>query len=182
MRRRRLLDTVPCMVISSSDDFEAFSAPLHEQFESFLDDHRRAIFECLDDVSEEEARRKLVPSDTTLLGLVKHAVFVELVWFNEALSCRSRADIGCAAGPDESFLLEPADTIASVRAAYSEVCAASRAAAARLGIDDVVSGNRRGPLPMRWVYLHVLREMAQHCGHADILREQIIPAGNVSPQ
>jgi hypothetical protein len=24
------------------------------------------------------------------------------------------------------------------------------------------------------VYLHVLRELAQHCGHADILREQII--------
>jgi Protein of unknown function (DUF664) len=35
-------------------------------------------------------------------------------------------------------------------------------------------GNRRGPLPLRWVYLHVLRELAQHCGHAGILREQLI--------
>ena len=40
-------------------------------------------------------------------------------------------------------------------------------------LDDVLAGNRRGPLPLRWVYLHVLRELAQHCGHADILREQI---------
>jgi Protein of unknown function (DUF664) len=24
------------------------------------------------------------------------------------------------------------------------------------------------------VYLHVLRELAQHCGHADIIREQIL--------
>jgi Protein of unknown function (DUF664) len=24
------------------------------------------------------------------------------------------------------------------------------------------------------VYMHVLREFAQHCGHADILREQIL--------
>jgi hypothetical protein len=24
------------------------------------------------------------------------------------------------------------------------------------------------------VYLHMLRELAQHCGHADILREQIL--------
>jgi len=24
------------------------------------------------------------------------------------------------------------------------------------------------------VYLHMLRELAQHCGHADILREQLI--------
>ena len=30
------------------------------------------------------------------------------------------------------------------------------------------------PAPLRWVYLHVLRELAQHCGHADILREQIL--------
>jgi Protein of unknown function (DUF664) len=30
--------------------------------------------------------------------------------------------------------------------------------------------------PLRWVYLHALREFAQHCGHADILREQILNA------
>jgi hypothetical protein len=38
----------------------------------------------------------------------------------------------------------------------------------------MLHGNRRGPLPLHWVYLHVLRELAQHCGHADILREQIL--------
>ena len=37
----------------------------------------------------------------------------------------------------------------------------------------LVHGNRRGPLPLRWVYLHVLRKRAQHCGHPDILREQL---------
>jgi hypothetical protein len=26
------------------------------------------------------------------------------------------------------------------------------------------------------VYLHMIRETAQHCGHADILREQIVSA------
>jgi Protein of unknown function (DUF664) len=36
------------------------------------------------------------------------------------------------------------------------------------------SANRRGALPLRWVYLHVLRELAQHCGHAGILREQLL--------
>ncbi len=41
-------------------------------------------------------------------------------------------------------------------------------------LDDTVHGHRRGPLPLRWVYLHMLRELAQHCGHADILREQLI--------
>jgi hypothetical protein len=41
----------------------------------------------------------------------------------------------------------------------------------------VVHGHRFGPLPLRWIYLHALREFAQHCGHADILREQILSAG-----
>jgi haloalkane dehalogenase len=55
-----------------------------------------------------------------------------------------------------------------------EACQASRLATSSLGLDDRVYGYWRGPLPLRWVYLHVLRELAQHRGHADILREQIL--------
>ncbi|SHJ11357.1 Protein of unknown function [Tessaracoccus bendigoensis DSM 12906] len=44
----------------------------------------------------------------------------------------------------------------------------------QLGLDDVVPGNRGCPQPLRWIYLHTLRELAQHCGHADILREQLL--------
>jgi Protein of unknown function (DUF664) len=154
----------------------AIDQPVRAQFEAFLDEHRAALDTCLDGLTEEQARRSLVPSRTTLLGLVKHATFVEKVWFDEAITCRSRAEIGIAATPDESFVLTGSDTIATVRQAHRDACAASRSATASLGLDDIVRGNRRGPLPLRWVYLHVLRELAQHCGHADILREQI-PAG-----
>jgi len=152
---------------------DVIGADLRTQFEAFVDQHRAALAACLDGLTEEQARRSLVPSRTTLLGLVKHVTFVERVWFDEAITCRSRAEIGIPAGPDETFVLDDADTVAGVRQAYLDACAASRRATAGLGLDDVVRGNRRGPLPLRWVYLHVLRELAQHCGHADILREQI---------
>ncbi|MGX7829741.1 DinB family protein [Actinokineospora sp. 24-640] len=151
--------------------------PIRAQFEAFIDAHRAALNECLSGVSEEQARRSLVASETTLLGLVKHATFVEKVWFDEAVSCRSRAEIGVPATPRESFLLDDGDTIASVQRAHREACEASRAATAGLDLDDLLHGNRRGPLPLRWVYLHVLRELAQHCGHADILREQLLNEG-----
>jgi hypothetical protein len=151
-----------------------FTAPARAQLEVFLDEHRSALDDCLDALSEEQARRSLVASRTTLLGLVKHVTFVERVWFDEAVTCRSRAEIGIPATPDESFILADDDTIAAVLGAHRAACEASRRATSSLGLDDLVHGNRRGPLPLRWVYLHVLRELAQHCGHADILREQIL--------
>ncbi|MDQ0241554.1 DinB family protein [Arthrobacter bambusae] len=147
--------------------------PIRIQFEAFIDEHRRALNGCLNGLTEEQVRRSLVPSRTTLLGLVKHATFVEKVWFDEAITCRSRAEIGIPATPDESFILDDGDTIASIQQAHREACEASRRASSSLGLDDMLNGNRRGPLPLRWVYLHMLRELAQHCGHADILREQI---------
>lgn len=160
------------LAATSTDD--VLDHPVRAQFEVFLDEHRRVLSDCLEGLSEEQVRRSLVPSRTTLLGLVKHATFVEKVWFDEAITCRPRAEIGIPATPDESFILTDDDTIATVRRAHRETCEASRRATAPLGLDDVVHGNRRGPLPLRWVYLHVLRELAQHCGHADILREQLI--------
>jgi len=153
---------------------DVLDQPARAQFEAFLDEHRSEINGCLDGLTEEQARRSLVPSATTLLGLVKHATFVEKVWFDEAVTCRSRAEIGIPAGPAESFVLHDDDTIASVQHAHREACQASRRATSSLGLDDIVRGNRRGPLPLRWIYLHMLRELAQHCGHADILREQIL--------
>ena len=162
------------MTTPPSLDPAAFAASERDLLEVFVDEHRAALRATLDGLSEEQARRSLVPSRTTLLGLLKHATFVEQVWFDEAVTCRSRAEIGIPATPDESFVLTADDTVASVVAAHEAACAASRAAVADLGVDDLLLGNRRGPLPLRWVLLHVLRELAQHCGHADILREQVL--------
>jgi Protein of unknown function (DUF664) len=161
-----------CLPARSAED--VIDQPAQVQFEVFLDEHRVALNGCLDGLTEEQARRSLVPSRTTLLGLVKHATFVEKVWFDEAITCRSRAEIGIPATPDESFILTDDDTIAAVQQAHREACESSRQAASSLGLDDMVHGNRRGPLPVRWIYLHMLRELAQHCGHADILREQLM--------
>jgi hypothetical protein len=146
------------------------------QLETFLDEHRAALRGCLDDLTEEQARRRLVPSLTTLLGLVKHATFAERVWFGEAITGRPRQEMGLPPRAADAFVLSEQDTIVSVRSAHDDACAASRRATAGLGLDDVVHGHRLGPLPLRWIYLHALREFAQHCGHADILREQILSA------
>src|SRR5579872_3349423 len=102
---------MPSFPATSTEDVTG--QPLRAQFEAFIDEHRAMLNSCLDGLTEEQARRSLVPSRTTLLGLVKHVTFVEKVWFDEAISCRSRAEIGIPATPDESFVLTDDDTIAS---------------------------------------------------------------------
>ncbi|UYQ76748.1 DinB family protein [Glutamicibacter sp. JL.03c] len=140
----------------------------------FIDQHRQMLMTCLDGLTEEEARANLVESKTTLLGLVKHATFVERVWFGEAATGRDRSQLGIAATPDSSFALKTTDTIESVQFDYALAVEESRQVLNDKTGDDVFQGNRRGSLPVRWVLLHMLRELAQHCGHADILREQIL--------
>ena len=148
--------------------------------DAFLDDYRLELRSTLQGLTEEQARRSVVPSMTTLLGLVKHATFVELAWFDEGITFRPRADFGFASSVEESFTLTDADTIASVLERFDDVCEASRQRIAGISLDEPILGNRRGPISLRWVVIHCIAELAQHAGHADILREQILATDAVS--
>src|SRR5437764_13785249 len=119
-----------CLPAAFAED--VIDQPARIQFEVFLDEHRRALGACLDGLTEEQARRSLVPSRTTLLGLVKHATFLEKVWFDEAVTGRSRAEIGIPETSEESFILHDGDAIASVQQAHREAREASRRATSSL--------------------------------------------------
>lgn len=154
--------------------FRLADLPEQAQLEAFLDEHREALRASLDGLTEEQARRMLVPSGTTLLGLVKHGAFVEAVWFDEAITHRPRAEIGIPGAAPESYLYGPDETVASIARLHEQVCERSRRLAATASLDDVMTGSRHGDFTLRWIYLHMLRELAEHCGHADILREQVL--------
>lgn len=158
--------------VSGRDDLESWTDDLRVRLDELLDAYRWTLLGSLDGLSEEEARTRLVPSKTTLLGLIKHVTYVEGVWFDQALTGRSYAEIGIATTPDRSFILNDSDSVASVCAAYEAQAEASRRASAALRLSAVVDG--RGERPVWALYLQVLRELAQHAGHADILREQVL--------
>ena len=144
------------------------------QLDAFIEEYRSAIEVTLDCLTEEQARRRLVSSATTLLGLLKHVTWMQRVWFEECVGGTPLRELGLVKSPDESFRLSDDDTVASVTAAHREACATARTAIADLPLDAVVTGHPAGPRTLRWVYLQVLRELAHHCGHADILREQVL--------
>ena len=157
---------------SSEERSSEWTAGLRVRLDELIDDYRASLHDSLDGLSEQEARFRLVPSKTTLLGLLKHVTYVEGVWFDQAVTGRSYAEIGIPATPDRSFSLKQSDTIAAVQAAHGQRCERSRHTMAALALDDVVDG--RGHRLVWALQLQVLRELAQHVGHADILREQIL--------
>jgi Protein of unknown function (DUF664) len=158
---------------SNGERSDAWTADLRSRFDELLDEYRASLHDALDGLTEEEARLRLVPSKTTLLGLVKHVTYVEGVWFDQSINGGSYSEIGIPATPARSFTLTTDDTIASVQAAHRRRCERSRRTMAALRLDAVVDG--RGPRPVWALLLQVLRELApRQAGHADILREQII--------
>ncbi|HET8561957.1 MAG TPA: DinB family protein [Marmoricola sp.] len=156
-------------------DDTVFRAPERTTLELMLDAQRAEIGALLDEVSDDQARRRLVPSLTTLLALVQHATFVERVWFHHRVAGVPREDLGLPDTIDESFRTAADTTIDQVLADHREACEHSRRVAAGHELDEQFPW-RRGPVTLRFIYLHLIQELARHAGHGDILREQIFAA------
>jgi len=156
-----------------------WTAQQRQRIDELIDEYRAVLHDSLEGLSEEEARRRLVPSKTTLLGLVKHANYVEGVWFDQAVTGRSYGGIGIPRTVDSSFAVRKDDTIETVQAEYRKRWETSTTNLAGRPSDEVVDG--RGQRPVWALQLQVLRELAQHAGHADILREQILASRAPSP-
>lgn len=156
------------------DDLPARTSGERDTLIAFLGEHRRLLRDTVTLLSDEEARRSLVPSLTTPMGLLKHATFVETAWFICRFGGMSRAQAGIPETVDESFELCEADTLESL--ARDHIAAVERADAviATLDLDATCIHPAMGTLSLRWVLGHCIRELAQHTGHAEILVEQIV--------
>ncbi len=69
----------------------AWLVDLRGRIDELLDVYRESVQHCMDGLTESEARLRLVASQTTLLGLVKHVTYVEGIWFDQAITGRSTA-------------------------------------------------------------------------------------------
>jgi hypothetical protein len=157
-----------------ADEDLVATAGEREVLEGFLDYHRTVLSGKLRGLSEDDVRRRLVPSLTTLIGIVKHAAGVERNWFQHWLAERPREQIaGNSRGDAASWDPAPGETIADVSGEFAATCAESRQIAAGFGLDHTVPHDYLGQVSLRWIYVHLIREYARHAGHADILREQI---------
>jgi uncharacterized damage-inducible protein DinB len=148
------------------------TAAERQLLDTWLDVQRDAVVDKISGLSEEDIRRRLVPSLTTVGGVVKHLRWVETGWFHELLGARS-GEFRRAHPRDWEFTVQPDDTVASLVEEYRAACARSREVAGSYSLDDVVPHSEMGSVSVRWVLVHLIEETARHAGHMDILREQI---------
>ena len=134
---------------------------------AFLGYLRTSVDGKLEGVADADARRPLVASGTTLLGIVKHLAFVEVYW-------AQRRFAGCdVVLRGDGFDLEPDDTPESVRRSYAEAGRTTDAiVSACSDLEQPLARGRHG-LTLRWMLAHLVEETARHAGHADILRELV---------
>jgi uncharacterized damage-inducible protein DinB len=143
-----------------------------QTLEAFLDDYRDILVRKASGISGADARRRLVTSQTTVGGLVKHLRWAEYGWFGQLL----QETVNDNRRPHErmwEFEFEPEETLATLITEYQRQCEHSRRVAAQYQLGHLVPHRRLGQVSLRWIYIHMIEETARHTGQLDILREQL---------
>jgi uncharacterized damage-inducible protein DinB len=138
-----------------------------------LDRHRDAILWKLQGLDDEQLRRRMVPSDTTLLGMLKHLASVEYGWFCRTFGLPTEEVPFVEEDPDADWRVEPEETTQDILDYYAGARAAADASLAAHDLADTGTSWTGATVTMRWVLLHMVEEVCRHAGHADILRELI---------
>ena len=158
---------------------EAISAFLRQQHDGI----RFAAY----GLTDEQAH--LVPSRSaiSIANLVKHVTHMERTWMERARAgevraedSRPTAEQAAAYGDDWNA---DGETIEDLMAAFDVVARDTEATA----LDEALDLDQPVPVPrdapwfpqdieawsVRWVYFHLIEELARHAGHADIVREHV---------
>ena len=147
-----------------------------------LDTQRGLLRRTVQGLSDDQARERTTVSELCLGGLVRHVTLVEGRWcrFIEIGPDAMAFSDETAAEWAAAFTMTPGETLAGLLEAYAST--AGRTAELITSLPDLDATQPLPPAPWfapgatwsaRRVLAHILSETAQHCGHADILREAI---------
>ncbi|WP_406042385.1 DinB family protein [Micromonospora sp. NBC_00898] len=143
---------------------------------TFLDYQREALVRKCAGLTDEQLRRRSVPSSNlSLLGLVRHLATVERWYFQAVIDGNFPGDLFTRTDDrDEDFNDVEHATGEETFAIWRAEVEASRRIAADRPLGAVGRSFDTGrEHSLRWVLNHMIDEYARHLGHADIIREAI---------
>jgi uncharacterized damage-inducible protein DinB len=144
-----------------------------ELLEKHLEHNRKTVLHKVDGLSHELAIKRLGNTPTSVAGIVKHLTEVERWWFRYYLDGQDWIGSSTDENPDAEFDVLDGEAIKSLTADFERACAESREVAVKYELGDETKRARNdGQHPsLRWIYLHMIEEVARHNGHIDIYRE-----------
>jgi hypothetical protein len=145
------------------------------QLTGFMDYQRGTIVWKSSGLTDEQARRSLLPSELiTVSGLLAHLKLNEEYWFGTVIGGKPDAwEEILKEDPDAEFREGMRTELPTLIADYQAQCAMSRKLVAERELDDVVTAPHGKQFTVRWVVLHMIEETARHAGHLDLIREQL---------
>ncbi len=132
---------------------------------------RSAVRWKVEGLDDEQLRRQMVPSGTSVLGLVKHLAAVEYSWFCQTFGRETEPLPLDDDDPDADLRVEAHESTADILAFYERACAAADSVIDELDVETVGRAWWGEPVSLRWVLIHMIEETARHAGHVDIARE-----------
>ncbi len=146
-----------------------------------LDTYRRIVAWKVEGLGRIDAVKPMVPSGTSLLGIVKHLAYVERWWFQAVLAQRDVEFPWTDDDPDADWHIAGEESVQNVVDLYEGECAVSREILAGLSLDAEYPRRDR-TTTAREIILHMIEEIARHVGHMDILRELVDGATGWGPE
>ncbi|MEU5990804.1 DinB family protein [Spirillospora sp. NPDC047418] len=150
-----------------------FTGGEKESLKAALDRHRDVVLWKLQGLDEEQVRRPMTASGTSLLGMTKHLAAVEYGWFCETFGREAEPLPFDDDDPDADLRVGPEDTTEAVVAFYRRARAAADLAIEELDVETRGTAWHGATVTLRWVLIHMVEETARHAGHMDIIRELI---------
>jgi uncharacterized damage-inducible protein DinB len=144
-----------------------------ESLQIALDRHRDAVLWKLEGLSDEDLRRPMTPSGTSLLGLVKHLAAVEYGWFCNSFGRETEPLPFDENTPDADLRIRPDETTNQILEFYSRARGASDRVIDELALEATGTAWFGDTVSLRWVLVHMVEETARHAGHVDIVCELI---------
>ena len=126
-------------------------------------------------LTAEQLCRQPIPGSTlSLLGIVRHLIDAEAVWWRERFAGEEIEFLYFTEEfPEADFEDLVPERAEADFAAYDAELARIRETLANRTLDEEFTRASGQTVNVRWLYLHMIAEYARHNGHADLIREQI---------
>lgn len=153
----------------------------------FLDYQQSAFLAVAFGLTDEQARTRSTVSALSIGGLIKHVTSMQRTWMQRVAAAPGepppdpRPFEERVAEFENDYVMAPDETLAGIIGGFGEQNAETLRLTQTADLDAAVPVPRDAPWfpkdveawSVRWVFLHVISELARHAGHADIIRESI---------